>query len=130
VATRDLDPDRFDAVHRDLFAVRHDHGGDLRDRDAVRAVLASHDVDTDTVLAHVDGGEALKSTRLDHENAASDHNVWGVPTFVSGDRAVFVRLMDRPHGDGALATRTIEHVLDLVDGFAGLNEFKHTSIPR
>ena len=130
VATRDLDPDRFNAVHRDLFALRHDHGGDLRDRDAVRTVLDAHDVDTDAVLAHVNDGEALKVARLNHENAASDHNVWGVPTFVSGDRAVFVRLMDRPEGDGALATRTIEHVLDLVDGFAGLNEFKHTSIPR
>lgn len=130
VATRDLAPERFRAVHQDLFALRHDHGGDLRDRDAVRAVLDAHSVDTDAVLAHVEEGHALKTVRLDHENAASDHNVWGVPTFMSGDRAVFVRLMDRPHGDAALAKRTIEHVLDLVGGFVSLNEFKHTAIPR
>lgn len=130
VATRDLAPERFPAVHRALFALRHDGGGDLRDRDAVRAVLDAHDVDSDTVLQHVDEGSALKVVRLEHENAANDHNVWGVPTFISGDRAVFVRLMNRPAGDGVLAMRTIAHVLDLLDGFDGLNEFKHTSIPR
>lgn len=129
-ATRDLQPERFPAVHRDLFALRHDHGGDLRDRDAVRGVLDAHGADADAVMLHVDEGYALKVVRREHENAASDHNVWGVPTFVSGGRAVFVRLMDRPQGDSALAIRTIEHVLDLMDGFPGLNEFKHTSIPR
>jgi len=130
VAARDLEPARFRAVHHDLFALRHDNGGDLRNRDAVRDVLDAHGVDTDTVLANVEDGSALKVVRQEHETAASDHNVWGVPTFISDDRAVFVRLMDRPKGDGALAIRTIEQVLDMVDGFAGLNEFKHTSIPR
>jgi hypothetical protein len=52
-----------------------------------------------------------------------------VPTFVAGDRAVFVRLMDRPEGDAAHATRTIERVLDLVEGFPTLHEFKQTDLP-
>jgi hypothetical protein len=38
--------------------------------------------------------------------------------------------MTRPHGDGAGSTKTIDHVLDLVDGFVELNEFKQTHIPR
>ena len=38
--------------------------------------------------------------------------------------------MDRPRGDIELATKTVERVVDLVTGWPGLNEFKHTSIPR
>jgi 2-hydroxychromene-2-carboxylate isomerase len=129
-ATRDLEPERFHAVHRDIFAIRHDHGGKLRDRDRLQGVLDAHGVDTRAVFERVDGGHALKTVRLDHDTAASTHNVWGVPTFISGDRAVFVRLMERPANNGATAVRTIERVLDLIEGFGNLNEFKHTSIPR
>ncbi len=43
---------------------------------------------------------------------------------------MFVRLMDRPEGDGELATTTVDRVLDLLTGWPELNEFKHTSIPR
>jgi hypothetical protein len=53
-----------------------------------------------------------------------------VPTFIVGDAAVFVRLMDRPQGDAELATRTVDKVLDLLTGFPALNEFKHTSLKR
>jgi hypothetical protein len=56
--------------------------------------------------------------------------VFGVPTFLTEDNAVFVRLMNRPAGDGALATATIERLLDLTAGWPELNEFKHTSILR
>jgi 2-hydroxychromene-2-carboxylate isomerase len=129
-AVRDLAPERFHAVHRDIFAIRHDHGAKLHERNRLRAVLDTHGVDANAVFAQVDGGDALKAVRSEHETAAGDHSVWGVPTFIAGDRAVFVRLMDRPDGDGATAVRTVERVLDLLDGFTQLNEFKHTSIPR
>lgn len=129
-AVRDLDPERFPAVHRDLFAVRHDHARDLRDRAVLRDVLTSHDVDADAVLARVDDGRALKAVRSDHETAATEHDVWGVPTFVTDRRAVFVRLMERADGDAAHSIAAIEHVLDLVDGVVELNEFKQTTIPR
>jgi hypothetical protein len=49
---------------------------------------------------------------------------------MSEDDAVFVRLMNRPFGDAALATSTVERVLDLLGGWPELNEFKHTAIPR
>ena len=39
VVVRDRYPDRFSAVHRALFAARHDEGADLRDVEVVRAVL-------------------------------------------------------------------------------------------
>ena len=50
----------------------------------------------------------------EHTAAAEQHKVWGVPTFVQDGQSVFVRLMNRPEGDGALATTTVERVLDLL----------------
>jgi hypothetical protein len=53
-----------------------------------------------------------------------------VPTFVAGDEAVFVRVMTRPGNDAALATSTIEQILELLSDHVELNEFKRTSIPN
>jgi hypothetical protein len=58
------------------------------------------------------------------------HHVFGVPTFVVGDRAVFVRVMTRPGGDASLARSTIDGILDLLEGHPELNEFKHTTVGR
>ena len=52
-----------------------------------------------------------------------------MPTFIVGDAAVFVRLLELPAGDSQLAIATVERVLDQI-GWSNLNEFKHTSIPR
>ena len=93
-------------------------------------MLDRHGVDADAVFAAIDDGGALDTVRKEHEAAAGDHDVWGVPTFILGDEAVFVRLMDRPGDDGAHARRTIDRVVDLLDGCPELNEFKHTSIKR
>ena len=54
--------------------------------------------------------------------------MWGVPTFMVGDDAVFVRLTERSDGDGDLAKHRIEQVLDLIADEPVLNEFKHTSL--
>ena len=129
VVVRDTQPDRFLDAHEALFALRHDHGGHLRDEAAVRATLDSVGVDTDAVFEAMADGSALETVRKEHEGYAASHHVWGVPTFVVGEAASFVRLMDRPRGDGAHATRTIDRVLDLLS-WTELNEFKHTSIPR
>lgn len=130
VVVRDKVPDRFLAVHEALFALRHDHGGRLRDAEAVRATLLAQGVDADAVLAEIASGWPIEQVADAHTTAAREHEVWGVPTFVQGDQAVFVRLMDRPGGDASHAIRTVERVLDLLAGFPQLNEYKHTSIPR
>jgi 2-hydroxychromene-2-carboxylate isomerase len=130
VVVRDRFPDAFPEVHRALFAARHDNGLKLKDREVVRDVLTSNGVDADEVFAAIDDGTALKQIRSEHEAAVENHNVWGVPTFISGDEAVFVRVMDRSTegSDAAASTRTIERIVDLLDGWPELNEFKHTSI--
>ena len=64
----------------------------------------------------------------EHTTYADSHTVWGVPTFIGGDRAVFVRLLELPT-DPAAATGTIERLRDQI-AWPLLNELKHTSIPR
>lgn len=130
VVVRDRFPDRFLDVHEALFALRHDEGRHLEDEAELRRLLTERGVDAGAVFAEVGSGAALETVRNEHTAAADDHDVWGVPTFVQGDEAVFVRLMTRPRGDAELARRTIDRVVDLLGGFPELNEFKHTSLKR
>lgn len=129
VVVRDAYPERFLEVHEALFALRHDHAGHLRDEGEVRAVLDGLGVDTDSVFEEIDGGNAIVTVQQEHERAVKDHRVWGVPTFIVAEQAAFVRVMDRPRGDVAHATRTIERIIDQF-AWPELNEFKHTSVAR
>ncbi|MTV27487.1 DsbA family protein [Nitriliruptoraceae bacterium ZYF776] len=130
LAIRDGWPERFPEAHRRLFAARHDVGEDLKDPAVLRRVVADSGLDADAVLAAATEDKQLDLLRDEHDRGVRDHEVWGVPTFIAGDRAVFVRLMDRPDGDTDHATRSIERVLDLVEGFPTLHEFKQTDLPR
>jgi protein-disulfide isomerase-like protein with CxxC motif len=130
IVVRDRYPEQFLAVHRGLFDARHDDGGDLRRADMVHDVLATNGVDPGAVLAQIESGWPRAEFRKAHTEVVESKAVFGVPTFLVGDSAVFVRLMDRPGGDAELARRTIERVIDTMTGWPSLNELKHTSIPR
>lgn len=133
IVVRDRFPDQFLDVHNALFVARHDEGRDLRDAEILKAVLTEQGVDATAVFAEIEDGWSLDTFRKEHEQSVSESRVFGVPTFIAPhdpSRAIFVRLMSRPGGDVALATSTIERVMDLVDGFPELNEFKATSVPR
>lgn len=130
LVVRDKYPDAFNDVHIALFAARHDEALDIRERDVIADVLRLHGGDPDVVFAEVDGGGPLAEYQKTHEALVDEHRAFGVPTFIVDDRAVFVRLMTRPAGDGDLATATIEKVLDLLYDAPELNEFKYTKIAR
>jgi protein-disulfide isomerase-like protein with CxxC motif len=130
VAVRDRFPERFLDVHRTFFAARHAEGADLRDRRVVADLLVRAGVDADAVLAEVDAGWPAEVIRTEHERCVAELEVFGVPTFVVGDDAVFARLMTRPDGDGELAKETIDRVLGLIGDHPELNEFKHTRVRR
>jgi hypothetical protein len=123
-------PERFLDAHLSLFSVRHDDGLDLREAGVVRDALDRVGVDGAAVLREIEAGWPLAQLRKEHTEAADNHDVWGVPTFIAGDQAAFVRLTNRPGDDAALARRTIERVVDLLGDWPELNEFKHTSISR
>jgi 2-hydroxychromene-2-carboxylate isomerase len=130
IVVRDKFPDQFLDVHHALFTARHEEGRDIREEAILREILTERGVDADKVFTEIADGWPVEQFRKEHEAAAGDHKVWGVTTFIQGEQSGFVRLMTRPAGDGALATKTIERVVDLLNGFPELNEFKHTSIPR
>jgi len=129
VVVRDRWPDRFFDVHLALFALRHDEGRKFEEPD-IRRVLTDQGIDADAVFAEIADGTALARIREEHTAAVDDFEVWGVPTFLLGDAAVFVRLMDRPGDDAAHARRSIQRVVDLLVDAPELNEFKHTSLKR
>jgi predicted DsbA family dithiol-disulfide isomerase len=130
IAVRERHPEKFLAAHLALFTARHDKAMDLRDPDVIARVLDEAGLDGATVIGEALEGWATDQARAEHDEAVARWEVFGVPTFITGDRAVFVRLMNRPEGDAKLAEATIERLLDLTDGFPQLNEYKFTKIPR
>jgi DSBA-like thioredoxin domain len=130
IVVRDRFPQRFLGTHLALFSARHDEARDTRVRDVVADVLTENGVNVGEVFEAIDEGWPLEAFKKEHEAAAADHRVWGVPTFIANGQAAFVRVMSRNHGDGELGRSTVERILDLTAGWPDLNELKHTSIPR
>ena len=129
IVVRELFPEKFFDAHLSLFSLRHDDGEDLRDAAQVRRALDRAGVDADVVFAEIEKGWPLATIGKEHLEAVETYQAFGVPTFVSGDQAVFVRLMTRPQGDATVASATIDRVLDLLTGHPEINEYKHTSVP-
>ena len=123
IAVRDHFTDQFVDWHLAAFAARHEQGLKIAKDEVLRDVAMSVGLDTDAVAAEVASGRPLETLALEHTEAVKRHSVFGVPTFIVGERAVFVRLMDRANPD------EIDRVLDLLE-WTELNEFKHISIPR
>jgi hypothetical protein len=129
IVVRDKFPDQFYDTHLSLFALRHDDGEDLRDEVVIRKGLIRGGVDPDLVWNEIEDGWPIETFRAEHEMAVTRHRVFGVPTFIVGDQAVFIRLMNRPDGDATLARATVERVLDLMREHPEINEYKHTTLP-
>ena len=130
LAVRDTQPEHFLAVHLALFTARHERQLDLKDPQAVARVIDAAGGDGQAALAEVAAGGPLATLAEEHQRLVKDHDVFGVPTFVVGEDAAFVRLMERPGGDAAIATATIDRILDTITGWPSLNELKHTRIAR
>ena len=128
ISLRDLQPDSLLNYHQAMFNYRHVSGGNLNDRAKITSIIESAGGNAIQAFADVESGRTLGVVREEHTKYVNSHEVWGTPTFVVEDKAVFVRLLDHAHGDGAIARRTIDRILDDIE-WPILNEFKHTSIP-
>jgi hypothetical protein len=58
-------------------------------------------------------GRVLPTVRVEHDDNVATHCVWGVPTVIASDRAVFIRLLDRP-SDPSASHQQIERLVELV----------------
>jgi predicted DsbA family dithiol-disulfide isomerase len=123
IAARDHFAEQFLDAHLELFAARHVHGGKLDDEDVLLEAIARAGLDSDAVAGVAHAPETLKTLAAEHTEMVDEYGVFGVPTFLEGDQAVFVRLMNRAHA------ADVQPMLDLLT-WTSLNEFKRTKIPR
>jgi hypothetical protein len=123
IAVRDAFADKFLDFHLAAFRARHDEGKKIAEEPVLREVAAGVGLDPDAVAEEVNSGRPLKALEAEHTEAADKYAVFGVPTIVEGDEAVFVRMMERGNVDD------FAHALELVPS-TRLNEFKRTKIPR
>lgn len=128
LSVRDRQPERFAAAHEALFRARHDQGRRLSGAEDVEPALAAAGVDLDDVRADLASGRPFEALGAAHEEL-SRSSVFGVPTFLLGDAAVFVRYMTSAGDDDAASVGVIDSILALISGQPELNEFKYTSIP-
>ncbi len=89
----------------------------------MRDAVAEAGLDVDAVAEEVASGRPLKALAAEHSEAVDKWEVWGVPTYIEGEEAVFVRFMERGRVDD------LERTLDLLQ-WTRLNEFKRTRISR
>jgi protein-disulfide isomerase-like protein with CxxC motif len=123
IAARDQFPDAFPAVHRALFAARHDEGKDIKSEAVIRAAVTGAGIDADAIGKVVETGTPLQTLATEHTAAVEQWSVFGVPTFLVDDHATFVRFMSRGDVDD------LQRALDLLT-WTDLNEFKRTTVPR
>lgn len=128
ISLRDNQSASFLGFHHALFEHRHNGGGNLRDETILRRIITENGGNADAAFADVATGRPLAVIKEQHTLYARTHSVWGTPTFVMDDKAVFVRLLDHSHGDAAVARRTVERIIEDIR-WPILNEFKHTSVP-
>ena len=123
LAARDHFPEVFPAVHRALFAARHDHGKDIKDESVIREAVAATGAAPNAIAEVVASGVPLKTLAAEHTECVEKWQVFGVPTFLVDNEATFIRFMSRGDVDH------LELALDLLS-WTDLNEFKRTTIPR
>ena len=123
IAVRDNWSDSFLDFHLAVFEARHGRGRDIGDPDALAAVAESVGLDAAAVAAAVGTGHPGRTLADEHRELVAQWSVFGVPTFIVGDEAVFVRAMERNRPE------EIGRILDLIE-WTVLNEFKRTTIPR
>ena len=123
IAIRDQMPDQFLAWHSAAFAARHEEGAKIAKPEVLREIATGAGLDGAAIEAEIETGRPLKTLAAEHTDAVKKHAMFGVPTFVVNDRAVFIRFMDRKN------PVDIDKALDLLE-WTDLNEFKHTSVPR
>lgn len=123
IAVRDHAPDAFLDFHVQAFAARHDAGTNINDTAVLRDVAVACDLDPDAIAAVVASGEPIATLAAEHTEAVERWSVFGVPTFITGEDAVFIRMMESGNIDELL------RAVDLLD-HPTINEFKHTTVSR
>ena len=128
IAAAELFPDSFLDLHHELFEFRHGKYGDLRNADLLYGLAEVCGMDVEVLKDHLASGSPRAQIAKQWRHLANDLEVFGVPTFVIGDDAIFVRLLD-PATDAQASIALIEGLLAQMIDQPTINEFKHTRLP-
>ncbi len=123
LAIRDSFPDAFAVFHRELFSARHDEAADIDADDVLTTAASVAGLDAADVQVIVASGVPAKTLATEHAENVDRWSVFGVPTFIQNDEAVFVRFMERHK------TEDLVKVLDMLS-WTNINEFKRTVVPQ
>jgi hypothetical protein len=129
VSVRDRQPELFLRSHEALFRARHERAIRLVTIEEIDGVLSPLGVDMDDVR------DDLASRRPhgvigESFNRYATYEAFGVPTFVVGNDATFVRYMKPPTDDAQTSVKIVDAIVNLIGVEPDLNEFKHTRLPR
>jgi hypothetical protein len=125
---RDHQPAFFLDAHEALFRARHEGAVRLVTRREIDDVLRPVGVNLDLVFEDVDSRRPHKvigESFMEFERLEA----FGVPTFVVGNDATFVRYMETPSANAEASITLIESLVNLMSNQSALNEFKHTRVP-
>jgi len=116
-------PEQVLAAPPELFGARPGRGRQLADPAVLGDAVARAGLDPDAVARLAGLPATLETLAREHTEMVQGYEVFGVPTFVAGTEAAFVRFMERED------VTSLERVLDLLDR-PEINEFKRTRVPR
>jgi hypothetical protein len=127
ISVRDEQPEHFLSTHEALFRARHERAIRLVTRQEIDGVLAPLGVDVDKVRADI---ASRRPHRVIGESfrEMERYEAFGVPTFVVGADATFVRYMNPPTDDAQASIKIIDSLVTLMAEQPELNEFKHTRV--
>lgn len=126
-------PESFWDLHLAIFNARHELGKNISDPEVLAEVLVKGGIPGDYaqgLVLNAQSANALETLRKTHGTLANDFLVFGNPTFIIGESAVFLRMMERPQSDAAYSIQLIEKILDTIILTPEINELKHTRLPR
>jgi predicted DsbA family dithiol-disulfide isomerase len=95
--------DAFEQIHIPLLEAKHVHQQNLEDPGVVRDVAREAGLDVARFERDLEAPGILGPLARDHQEAVTQHGVFGTPTFVFPDGAsAYVRVRPAPDGDDAL----------------------------
>jgi len=125
---RDQQTEYFLDAHEAMFRGRHEKGIRLVTIEEIEGLLAPLGVDMDKVRSDI-------ASRRPHQVIGESFKrfakveAFGVPTFVIGNDATFVRYMNAPTNDAHASIAVIDSLVSMMANRPELNEFKHTRAP-
>ena len=128
VSLRDQQNEHFLDGHEALFRARHEQGIRLITHEEIAGVLEPLGIDVAAARADVESRRPHGVIGETYQ-AFTRYEAFGVPTFVLGTDATFVRYMKPPTGDAQHSVSIIESMVTLMADSPDLNEFKHTRLP-